>query len=259
MENSILQNTYVKRGAIIVLFLLAVFLLGKSLNEFKKYSGSPDNLNTITVSGEGEVVAIPDIATFNFEISEEGVSVPEAQKKAIEKNNAVVKMLKAEGIEEKDIVSKPNVYPKYKPQPACTAWTCPGSSDIVGYYANYHFTVKVRDTEKTGDITAKLAELKVNNLSNVSYTIDNDDALKQEARTKAIEDAREEASKLAKDLGVKLNKIVSFSEGWNRYQPNFMSVSKVAMEDSAGSIGTPDLPMGENTIKSTVSVTFKID
>jgi uncharacterized protein YggE len=258
MENSILQSTLVKKATVASLVLLSVFLLGKSLNEFKQYSGNPSNLNTITVSGEGEVFAIPDLATFSFSILGEGKTVPEAQKKATEKNNAVIKMLKDEGVAEKDIVSQPSVNPKYASQP-CTGWSCPTSSEIVGYQANYYITVKLRDAEKAGDITAKLAVLNVSNLSGVSYTIDNDEALRQEARTKAIEDAREEAKKLAKDLGVRLSEIVSFSEGGQGYQADFMSARVMKAESAAGAVPAPDLPMGENRISSTVSVTFKID
>jgi len=249
------------RGVMVVVVLLALFLLGKSLNEFKRYNGNPEDLSTITVSGTGEVFAVPDIATFNFSITEEGKTVPEAQKKATEKNNTVVKLLRDQGIEEKDITSVPNLNPKYEyNQIRCSYGICPPSNPtVVGYEASYHITVKVRKADDAGTITAKLAEAGVQQLSAVSYTIDNDDELQLEARSKAIEDAKERAKRLADDLNVDLEEITSFSEGGRSgYDMMYSKAPMMAQEASAG-MATPDLPRGENKIVSTVSITFRID
>ncbi len=264
MENNNFYNsTMFQRGAMAVLVLLGLFLLGKSLNEFKQYDGDPQNLNTITVSGEGEVLAIPDIATFSLSVMEEGKTVPEAQKKATEKNNAVIKFLRDKGIEDKDIVSSPSVNPQYEYlQVRCTQYACPPSPSnptVVGYQASYYITVKVRNADDAGAITAGLSGLGVQNLSGVSYTIDNDEELQLEARTKAIADAKRKAERLADDLGVELDEIVSFSEGSRGGMAMYESkVSNGAM-DMAQSAPTPDMPRGENQIISNVSVTYRID
>jgi uncharacterized protein YggE len=71
---NLLNDAQVRRMASITLLLLAVFLLGKSINEFNKvsYTGSQElPASTITVSGEGEEVAVPDLATFSFSVTEE--------------------------------------------------------------------------------------------------------------------------------------------------------------------------------------------
>ncbi len=260
-HNTFLNSKSVQGLSKIILVLLVVFLLGKSLNEFKDYSGSTESMDTITVTGEGEVLAIPDIATFNFTITEEGKTVPEAQKKATEKNNAVVKMLRDQGITDKDIVSTPNINPKYdySARP-CTQFSCPPSgSTLVGYDASYFVIVKVRKAENVAVITAKIAELGVQNLGQVTYTIDNDEELKLEARTKAIVDAKKKAKRLAKDLGVNLDEIVSFSENTGGYNPMFMKAERSMDTMAVGAeLLTPDLPMGENKIISNVSVQFRI-
>ncbi len=259
--NTFFSSKSVRGLGKLVLVLLAVFLLGKSLNEFKDYSGNPESMDTITVTGEGEVLAVPDIATFNFTITEEGKTVPEAQKKATEKNNAVIKMLRDQGIADKDIVSTPSINPKYDyTARPCTQFACPPSgSTLVGYDASYSVTVKVRKAEDTAVVTAKIAELGVQNLSQVTYTIDNDEELKLEARTKAIADAKKKAKRLAKDLGVNLDEIVSFSENNGGYSPMFMKAERSMDTMAVGAaLPTPDLPMGENKIVSSVSVQFRI-
>ncbi len=262
MENNpIVQSDVVKRGVIVVLFFLALFLLGSALNEFKVYRGNPANLNTITVSGKGELFAVPDIATFNFSITEEGKNVPEAQKKATEKNNAVVKFLRSKGVEDKDIVSVPNINTKYDySNRPCTAYSCPPSTPtVIGYEASYFITVKVRKADDAGAITVGLGEQGITNLSSVSYTIDNDEELKLEARTMAIEDAKTKAKRLAKDLKVDLDEIVSFSENSGGYQPVFGMMEKASMSADSLSAPIPDLPKGQNTITSNVTISFKID
>lgn len=260
-NNKFWTTTMFARGAMTVLVLLALFLLGKSLNEFKEYNGNPQELSTITVSGTGEVFAVPDIATFNFSITEEGKTVSEAQKKATDKNNNVMKVLRDQGIDDKDIVSVPNLNPKYEYlQVRCTYGVCPPSnSTVVGYQASNYITVKVRKADDAGTVTAKLAEAGVQNLSSVSYTIDNDDKLQLEARTKAIEDAKERAEKLADDLNVDLEEITSFSEGGRGGYDMMYAKAAPAMAESMGGMATPDLPRGENRIVSTVSITFRID
>ena len=71
----------------------------------------------------------------------------------------------------------------------------------------------------------------VSDLSGPNFAIDKEDALKAEARKKAIDDAKKKAEVLAKDLGVSLGKITSFNESGNypiMYEKNSMMASGAA-------------------------------
>src|SRR3989344_3372001 len=114
-----IQTSYWFRLAgLAVLALLALYLLALVLSEFKsmRYIGSGVSAsNTITVSGEGEVTAVPDTATFSVTIQERARTVEAAQETATEKSNEIVDYLKEEGIEEKDIQTTDySVYPEYE-------------------------------------------------------------------------------------------------------------------------------------------------
>lgn len=259
-KNSITESVWVKKGIVATLLVLTLFLFASSLNEFSNYGNNPQIMNTITVSGKGEVLAIPDIATFNFSIIEEAPTVAEANQKAAEKNNAAIDLLRSKGIEDKDITATPNFNPKYEySRQPCTQWSCPSSNpSVVGYEVSYFVTVKVREADKTADIVTGLGELEVKNLSNVSYTIDDDEDLRMEARTNAIEDAKSKAKKLADDLGVKLKGVVSFSENGEGGYPVPMYMKSMEASVSSRDTVTPDLPKGQNTITSNVNVTFRI-
>jgi uncharacterized protein YggE len=117
----------------------------------------------------------------------------------------------------------------------------------------------VRNTEKAGDILTGVGEIGVSNISGLSFTIDNDDALKAEARKIAIEDARQKAEMLAKDLKVKLGKVTSFFEdaGGFPYPVYAMEAKSMGMGGGAPSV-SPDIAKGENKITINVTVTYKI-
>lgn len=263
-NNSILSSITIKKGVLAVLAVLTLFLFVSSLNEFKDYRGNPQSINTIMVSGKGEVNAIPDIATFNFSITEEGKTASEANKKATEKNNGIIAFLRSKGIEDKDIVATPSFNPKYEySQKPCTQFSCPPSSAvIIGYEVSYFITVKVRKADDAGSIVSGLADKGAANLSGVSYTIDNDEDLKLEARTKAIEDAKTKAKKLAEDLSVDLGGIVSFSESQDQGYPAPMYMKGIQADMGMGGgaeMANPDLPKGQQKVVSNVSITFRID
>ena len=82
----------VKRMLALVLLVLAIFLVFKTLNTIKEYrfiGGGVAATNTISVSGEGEVLAVADIAEFSFSVVEERDTVDEAQKIGAQKINAI--------------------------------------------------------------------------------------------------------------------------------------------------------------------------
>src|SRR5690606_11626549 len=110
--------------------------------------------NTITVSGEGEVFAVPDVASFSFTVSADAETVAAAQEDSAEKMEAVLEAMRGMGIEEKDIKTMDySVYPRYSyTQGACTPMSCPPSRQVLeGYTASQNVSVKVRDTEKAGE------------------------------------------------------------------------------------------------------------
>ena len=252
MENPLNINPPEKmqKAVIVTLALLSLFLVVKTTDEFTHWGDETSVVqNSVSVQGQGEVFAVADIATFNFSVNETGKDVAEAQTKAADKNNAALKYLKSAGIEEKDIKTENyNAGPKYD-------YTQAGQK-LVGYEVTQTVSVKVRNVSKAGDILSGIGATGVSNISTLSFTIDNDDALKAEARTKAIADAKVKAERLAKDLGVKLVGVASFSESESNPRPMYDMMSKAVGGGVAATV--PQVPLGENKIGITVYVTYKI-
>jgi uncharacterized protein YggE len=259
MDTPEIKNIY--KWAWIVLIILAVFLGVQTLLSLKGLRETSPAHNSITVTGEGEAFAIPDLATFSFSVSAEAKTVSVAQEEVTKKVEAVMKALTDLGIEEKDIkTSDYSVWPKYvySSQP-CTPNFCPPSQQTQdGFTASHSVSVKVRDTEKAGEALAVAGANGATNLSSISFTVDDPDQITEEAREIAIEDAREQAEKLADELGVKLGAVVTFSEGRDGdvmpfYREVMAQAGNASAEDKAVA-----LPMGENKVKIVVSVTYEI-
>lgn len=247
------------------LIIVSVFTLFKIFEVYRniKYVGQ-DVRNVISFSGEGEVFAVADVATFSFSVVEEGKTPTEAQELATEKMNKAIEYLKKQEIEDKDIkTSNYNVYPKYEWQREVNCFTidCPRNNQVlIGYEVNQSIIVKVRNIDNAGMVLAGIGELGVNNISGLNFTIDDEDALKREARKLAIEDAKSKAKELAKDLNVKLVRIVNFSEsGAYPYYATKAAFSDEMMIAGIGGGGAvPEIPVGENRISSNITITYEI-
>jgi len=257
------QKIRIYHGLRIALIVFLVILIADSLFKNDRYDNKPEN--TITFSGYGEVFAVPDIANISFTIRKEAKTVKIAQEEValIEKN--VLDMLKNNKIEDKDIKTiNASFNPKYeyrydKQIMPCTQYGCPptpGKNIIIGYEAYESISLKVRNTDDAGKIIQELGTLGVTELNGPNFSIDDEDELKALARKEAIVDAKTKAKSLARDLGIRLGKITSFSENGNYPTPIYAKTMMGAgdMESSAPA----RLPVGENTISSNVTITYEI-
>lgn len=267
-SDTIKSNYWFRVAGLAVLALLALYLLALVMSEFKsmRYIGSGVSAsNTITVSGEGEVTAVPDTATFSVTVQERAKTVDAAQEMASTKGNAIVEYLEDQGVDKKDIQTADySVYPEYEystrvcePNEYCV----PGKQTLIGYQVSQTITVKVRDTEQAGELLTGVGERGASQVSGLSFTIDDEEALQAAARDEAIAQAKDKADDLARALGVRVVRVVGFSESGNYPGPYYAygrggDAVGMAMETKAAP--APALPTGENKIVSNVSITYEI-
>lgn len=242
--------------------LLTIFLAVQTLAAFKAWREPNPVFNSISVTGEGEVVAIPDVAVFSFTVSADASDVNAAQESVTEKMDAVLAALKDLGIEDKDIKTTDySVWPRYSYTSASSPAIyppIPGRQVLDGYTANHSVTVKVRETDKAGEALGLAGANGATNISGITFTNDDPEAAIQEARALAIKDAREKAAQLSKNLGVRLVRIISYYDNsMNPPMPYGMGgdVSFKAVESLQS---TPTIPQGENKVKMNVTVTYEI-
>ena len=250
----------------------ALFLLGLFATTMKEYKYIGRDVNaqtTITVSGDGESYATPDIATVSFSITKEAKTVAEARKSVDEKMKSIHQFLNTSGLADKDIKANYAFYPKYEweqKQIQCIAYPCiqpPGRQVLIGYEVSESVDITIRGIDKNPDIAGTivggLADNGATNVSGPNFTLENADAPKAIAREEAITKAKAKAEKLANDLGVTIVRISSFNEGFNypmAYSGGMMkamSADVVARTPEAANI-----PAGQNKYTSNVTITYEI-
>ncbi len=240
-----------KKVFAIILIIALIFAFIKVCDNDENKDVSKD---TIVVSGKGELTVKPDIAELSFSVMEENMDVAKASDAVNTKITKIIESLKANGVDEKDIKTTGyNIYPRYD---YVTAQTYPysGKQVLAGYDVTQSISLKIRDLTKAGKVVTDLGTLNVTDMSGLTFTNDKYDDLVKEARDQAIVQARSEAKKLAEALGVKLVKVVGYSEGGTPvYYDRVMTASF-----SAKSVSEAVLPTGENKITSNISITYEI-
>jgi uncharacterized protein YggE len=267
------------QGLFILIVILSVYFAVRIFSEIKKDSllGESATPATISFSGHGEVKATPDIANIYFTITKDDKTVKAAQDDVavVEKN--ALSILKAKDVDDKDIqTTDASFSPKYEyKQVACpvtppvainvsgtavssTTYCNPGKQVLVGYTANESITVKVRNTDNVGDIMQSLGTAGVTNLNGPDFTIDNPDASQAQARKLAIDDAKAKAKALAKDLGVSLGKIESFSDNSSANPIMYAAKNEAMSATTVPAVTQAVIPKGQNTISSDVTITYEI-
>ena len=272
-----------------LIIVLIVFVAALAINTFKENGyighGAYTTPNTISVQGTGDMLAIPDTATFSFSVVTNAKTVTAAQDSAATKTNAIISAVKALGVADVDIQTTDySSYPTYDStrsicpldqsvQPAGVVSSGSGSAQamyiayppctnskqvLTGYEVSETITVKVRKTADAGAVLTKVGDLGATNISGLNFVIDNPDTVQAQARDKAIADAKAKAEVLAKSLGVRLTKIVNFSE--NGQYPGPIYYSMDAQTKSAGSAAAiPSIQTGQNKITSNVTITYEVD
>jgi len=246
--------------------ILTLFLLIVSFKELKSisYVGvNPSSPNVITVTGTGDAVSTPDIATFSFTVSETAKTVVEAQDLASKKINAALKAIKDSGVADKDIkTTSYNINPHYEYQNSiCSSYGCPPSKSILtGYDVSQSTSIKVRDIKKAGELLATVGSQNVKYISDLNFSVDEPASVQAKAREEAIAKAQDKAKVLAKQLGVSLVKIVSFSEDNGGYYPRpVYGMGGADMMTTKAANVAPEISVGEDKVTSNVTITYEIN
>lgn len=250
-----------------------IALLGfafSAVSYVRSYSKSiePSSFRSFSVSGEGKVVAIPDVAEFSFSVvTQGGKDIARLQADNTEKTNKAIAYVKAQGVEEKDIKTEGyNVEPRYQYYDCdggvirTGSFPCP-PPEIVGYTISQSVTVKVRDFKKVGDIFSGVVREGANSVSGLGFRVDEPEKARSEARTKAIEQARAKAKEIAKAGGFSVGRLLSLDEGGG-FSPSFYERGGYGGEialDKISAAPAPSIEPGSQDVVVTVELRYEIE
>jgi hypothetical protein len=243
--------------------LMLIFALGAySLYTFKQSEYLYFGPTTISVTGEAEVMAVPDIGQFSFTVMVKETNAATARNEAAKKVNDIMDYLATAGVEEKDIKNQNfNLYQDYRYETRnCTfgSYCPPGEQIPDGFVVTQTIAVKVRDINTAGDLIAGVSERGATDLSNLEFTIDDDGILRAQARSEAIADAYAQALVLASNLEMRLGRMTSFNENGGVSEPYYARSAMMYNEMAMDSVESTPLPVGENSTRSSVTITFLI-
>ena len=255
MEDKKIKNVVMIVGVVFLVSLtvLTNVIIGNEVKRANFIGLNNSHLRTINVMGEGKTYAIPDTASISFSV----ITIDEKSEVALNENNkksdAVVNYLKEQGIEKENIQTVGlNVQPIYERDP--DSWT---EMQIIHYQVTNRIEVKFKDLDKVNTVIDGAIRVGANKVDSFLFLISDEEELKTETREKAIQEARKKAKETTAALGVKLGRVISFSESRDYYTFPVMQKEMMAM-DQEGTI--PEMPIepGENEIIITVTIEYEI-
>lgn len=223
-------------GAIVV----AVLLAGATWAE--------GEVARITVTGEGRVAAVPDMATVSLGVSAQAETAKAAMDRTSDGVAALLVQLAAAGVEDRDIhTSGLSLGP---------VWQHSRTGDepprITGFSAANTVTVRVRALDELGRLLDGALAGGVNTLHGVSFGLQDPMPRLDEARAEAVADAWRKAELLAGAAGVSLGPILSIAEDQGVSGPMPMFRMEAAMADAV------PVAAGETEVTARVTIVWQL-
>lgn len=207
-------------------------------------------LPSITVQGTGEVAATPDTA----EIQAGVVTQAEFAAEALDANSAamtkVMQTLEGAGLAKKDIqTSQFSVSPVYERNNEHMR-----ERKIVGYQVTNQVQIKVRKLDSVGEILDKLVAQGANQVNSIRFSVAEPERLLDEARRKAMADARRKAELYVQAEDLKLGRPLLIQEQAPRLpQARALQAAAFAARDAV------PIAAGELTFQASIQVTYRLD
>ncbi len=256
-------KNYMGWAGIVLMAALALSALW-FVRAYSKVS-EPSSFRSFSASGEGKVVAIPDVAQFTFSVvTQGGADLGASQKDNTAKVNKAIGVIKAAGVADKDIKTEQySVEPRYEycqpnvyGAPTSGTTQCPPPK-IVGYTVQQSVSVKARDFSKVGGMLADVVQSGANSVSQLSFVLDDPTAVQNQARAEAIQKAKAKAESIASAGGFSLGKLLSISEGGTAPVPMYsLGFGGAKMESSMAP--SPVIQAGSQDVIVDVTLSYEI-
>jgi len=203
---------------------------------------------TITLIASGQVKVEPDLAVISTGVTSEGETAREALTENSSAMTAVIKGLKAEGIDPRDIqTTNFSVSPKYR------RFKDRRAPVISGYTVTNSVQITVRELPDLGKILDKVVSLGSNQIGSIQFNVSNADELKDAARKQAIANGLRKAKLLAKAAGARIGQVIKITEKNFNYSPRIFARNALEKAPSA------PIEAGTQTLSVSVAVVWELD
>lgn len=211
-----------------------------------------DDLRVLTVTGVGEVIAVPDQAVITMGVTAEAKTAADALAANAKRSQRMIAGLKAAGIAPRDLqTSQLSLQPRWQHYDGVDRGKPP---KIVGYVVSNQVSVRVRELSGLGGLLDVAVSDGGNTFQGLRFGLQNPRPVVDEARRAAVKDALAKAKLYAEAAGVVLGSIQSISEagGGNRPRP----MQEMAMARMASD--AMPVEAGELTMDARVTVVIRL-
>lgn len=206
-----------------------------------------DEAGQITVTGEGRVEAAPDMATITVGVSTSADTAGAALSTNSKAVAAVLAQLQDAGIAPRDMqTSGLSLGPQYDHSASS------GQAAITGYAASNIVTVRVRALERLGGVLDDLVGAGANQFHGLGFGLQDPQPAADEARRRAVGEARRKAQLYAEAAGVTLGRVISITEQTVHDGPG-----PVLMRSAAAESAVP-IAEGELAMTAQVNVVYEL-
>jgi uncharacterized protein len=235
-------------GLVLITFLatLAAIPPAQALERLSDIS----NDRWVEVSGEGSVGAAPDFARVTLGVTSAGKNAGEAMAANAEAANALVSLIKAEGVAPADIrTSELSISPMFS-NPSPGQQTEP---TITGYSLSNNVSVILRDIPRLGALLDKAVSAGANSIYGIGFGHNDPSALLDKARPLAVADARRKAEIYASAGGARIGRLMVLTEEAGGQMPVALSRAYA----KGASAPTP-IEAGEDKLTVTITARFEL-
>lgn len=212
---------------------------------------SAEQPRTISVTGQGEAVAAPDMAVVTIGVQTDGATAADALRANSAAMTATIDKLKSMDIEARDIqTANLSVNPRYdyeknRSQP-----------ELIGFQANNSVRVRLRDLEKAGAVIDEAVSSGANSLGGISFTFAEPKPLYDAARRDAVADAMARAALLADAAGVRLGSVLTIQDGYVATPRPGPVMANMRLEAADSSV---PMEAGESSVRANVTLIYEIE
>lgn len=231
-----------------ILFFVLVKLFGPI--PFTVTSIVTNKADLFSVTGTGEASGVPDSAQFIVGVTKTGTTVDETQNQVNQAANKITSELKKLGINKKDIKTT-----DYTVNPTIDYTS--GKQNTTGYSVSVNIQVTLKDAANASKALDTATANGANVVNGVTFTLNDEEKTKLEddARAIAIKNAKEQATKIANQSGIRLGKLINVSV--NPGSSPIMFDKMAAAPVGLGGGSPTELQAGENKVSVTVTLSYE--
>lgn len=206
---------------------------------------------TFVIVGEAEQAGKPDIALLTIGVTRESDTASAAFRATNQAVRDMIDVVQKRGVQPRDIqTSSLSLQPRYgRPQRN----SADDRATITGYVASNQISLRVRHIDGMGELLDEVLSAGSNEIRGLSFALDDRSKLLDDARVRAVQDARRKAAVFAAAADIRLGEIIHLQD-----DPIIQQSRAAGGRSFAESAAAVPVETGELSLRMQVRVTWRI-